>query len=166
MEIVIHGTKDGYRQLHSTNADVAYVIAKDMRIGTNDDGSMGQSVYSLGFFTRGLAYSKYIIVKDTQRSSALGFIAFTLFLEHNKTLEGFNIKKLLDDLSESYSKKYIVNNYLNRGEKTLIREDWSFVKNISDNYNEQSRSINYQQKTGSKDPAIVYFKETQDLPRY
>ena len=166
MEIVIHGTKDGYRQLHSTNADVAYVIAKDMRIGTNDDGSMGQSVYSLGFFTRGLAYSKYIIVKDTQRSSALGFIAFTLFLEHNKTLEGSNIKKLLDDLSESYSKKYIVNNYLNRGEKTLIREDWSFVKNISDNYNEQSRSINYQQKTGSKDPAIVYFKETQELPRY
>lgn len=166
MEIVIHGTKDGYRQLHSTNADVAYVIAKDMRIGTNDDGSMGQSVYSLSFFTRGLAYSKYIIVKDTQRSSALGFIAFTLFLEHNKTLEGSNIKKLLDELSESYSKKYIVNNYLNRGEKSLIREDWSFVKNISDNYNEQSRSINYQQKTGSKDPAIVYFKETQELPRY
>jgi len=166
MEIVIHGTKDGYRQLHSTNADVAYVIAKDMRIGTNDDGSMGQSVYSLGFFTRGLAYSKYIIVKDTQRSSALGFIAFTLFLEHNKTLEGSNIKKLLDELSESYSKQYIVNNYLNRGEKSLIREDWSFVKNISDNYNEQSRSINYQQKTGSKDPAIVYFKETQELPRY
>ena len=61
MEIVIHGTNDGYRQLHSTNADVAYVIAKDMRIGTNDDGSMGQSVYSLGFFTSGLAYSKYII---------------------------------------------------------------------------------------------------------
>ena len=166
MEIVIHGTKDGYRQLHSTNADVAYVIAKDMRIGTNDDGSMGQSVYSLGFFTRGLAYSKYIIVKDTQRSSALGFIAFTLFLEHNKTLEGSNIKKLLDELSESYSKKYIVNNYLNCGEKSLIREDWSFVKNISDNYNEQSRSINHQQKTGSKDPAIVYFKETQELPRY
>ena len=166
MEIVIHGTKDGYRQLHSTNADVAYVIAKDMRIGTNDDGSMGQSVYSLGFFTRGLAYSKYIIVKDTQRSNALGFIAFTLFLEHNKTLEGSNIKKLLDELSESYSKKYIVNNYLNCGEKSLIREDWSFVKNISDNYNEQSRSINYQQKTGSKDPAIVYFKETQELPRY
>ena len=166
MEIVIHGTKDGYRQLHSTNADVAYVIAKDMRIGTNDDGSMGQSVYSLGFFTSGLAYSKYIIVKDTQRSSALGFIAFTLFFEHNKTLEGSNIKRLLDELSESYSKKYIVNNYLNRGEKTLIREDWSFVKNISDNYNEQSRSINYQQKTGSKDPAIVYFNDTPELLDY
>ncbi|MDB2495358.1 hypothetical protein N9X07_04150 [Flavobacteriaceae bacterium] len=166
MEIVIHGTKDGYRQLHSTNADIAYVIAKDMRIGTNDDGSLGESLYSLGFFTRGLAYSKYIIVKDTQRSSALGFIAFTLFLEHNKTLEGSNIKKLLDELSESYSKKYILNNYLNRGEKSLIREDWSFVKNISDNYNEQSRIINYQQKTGSKDPALVYFKETQDLPRH
>ena len=166
MEIVIHGTKDGYRQLHSTNADIAYVIAKDMRIGTNDDGSMGQSVYSLGFFASGLAYSKYIIVKDTQRSSALGFIAFTLFFEHNKTLEGSNIKKLLDELSESYSKKYIVNNYLNRGEKTLIREDWSFVKNISDNYNEQSRSINYQQKTGSKDPAIVYFNDIPELLDY
>ncbi len=166
MEIVIHGTKDGYRKLHLTNADVAYVIAKDMRIGSKDDGSMGQSAYSLGFFNRGIAYSKYIIVKDTQRSNALGFIAFTLFLEHNKTLEGSNIKKLLDELSESYSKKYIVNNYLNRGEKSLIREDWSFVKNISDKYIEQTRSINYQQKTGSKDPAIIYFKSTQELPRY
>jgi hypothetical protein len=167
MEIVIHGTNDGYDSLHSTNIDVEKVIKNDLRIGTNDDGSLGESVYSLGFFASGLAYSKYIIVKDTIRSSGMGFIAFTLFLEHNKSLEASNIKKLLDELSESYSEKYIVNNYLNRGEeKKLIQEDWSFVKNILDNYNEQSRSINYQQKTGSNDPALLYFKDTPELLDY
>ena len=59
MDIIIHGTKDGYRQLFSTNSDLAYEIAKDMRIGSNEDKSLGQSAYASFYINRKCIYKIY-----------------------------------------------------------------------------------------------------------
>lgn len=167
MEIVIHGTKDGYRTLYSTDSELAYLIAKDMRSGANEDKQLGQSVYALAFASNGLVYSKYIIIKDTQRSNAIGTISFTLFLNYDKVLKGLEIKKLLDDLSKIYSEKYIINNYLNRGEKNLIREDWTFVNDVLSNYKEQGKIRNYEEmQSGKKDAAFIYYKGERELQEY
>ena len=42
--------------------------------------------------------------------------------ENKKSLKGEDVECILDELSNKYSDKYILNSYLNRGEKNLIRE--------------------------------------------
>lgn len=167
MDIVIHATKDGYRTLYSTNSDLAYLIAKDMRSGANDDQPLGQSAYSVSFIASGTVFTKYTIVKDALRSNALGTIAYSLFLNFNKVLEGKNIVRLLEDLSTNYSENYIKNNYLNRGEKVLIREEWGFVSTILGKYKEQE--INQKEteiQSGSNEAAFIYYNSTAELEEY
>ena len=107
MDIVIHATKDGYRILYTTNEDLSFFIAKDMRSGANNDSSLGKSAYAMAFTASGTVYTKYTIVKDSQRSNALGNIAFSVFFNNDKSLSGEQIICLLEELSNEYSNKYI-----------------------------------------------------------
>ena len=85
MNIVIYATKDGLRTLYTTNEELAYLIAEERRSGANNDNSLGQSVYTIAFTTNDSVFTKYMIVKDSQRNNALGFIAFSLLINNNKT---------------------------------------------------------------------------------
>lgn len=167
MNIVIYATKDGLRTLYTTNEELAYLIAEERRSGANNDNSLGQSVYTIAFTTNDSVYTKYMIVKDSQRSNALGFIAFSLLINNNKTLNGEEIINLLDELSKTYTDNYIKNNYLNLGEKTLIKEEWNFVGDILNKYKEQDKTQkNEELHSGTKDAAIVYYKDEVDLREY
>jgi hypothetical protein len=167
MNILIYATKDGFRTLYTTNEELAYLIAADRRNGANNDNSLGQSVYSIAFTTNDSVFTKYMIVKDSQRNNALGFIAFSLLINNNKTLKGEEIINLLDELSKNYTDNYIKNNYLNLGEKTLIKEEWDFVGNILNKYKEQDKTQkNEELHSGTKDAAIVYYKDEVDLREY
>ncbi|KFC59188.1 hypothetical protein FEM08_20490 [Flavobacterium gilvum] len=138
-----------------------------MRSGANNDNSLGQSAFSIAFTANGTVYTKYTIVKDTQRSNALGIIAFSLFLNYNKILKGEEIISLLGELSKKYSNNYIKNNYLNRGEKTLIREDWDFVNALLTEYKEQVKiQKNEELESGNKDAAFIYYKNEDELKEY
>lgn len=167
MNIVIYATKDGLRTLYTTNEELAYLIAEERRSGANNDNSLGQSVYTIAFTTNDSVYTKYMIVKDSQRSNALGFIAFSLLINNNKTLKGEEIINLLDELSKNYTDNYIKNNYLNLGEKKLIKEEWNFVGDILSKHKEQDKTQkNEELHSGTKDGAIVYYKDEVNLKEY
>ena len=167
MNIVIYATKDGLRTLYTTNEELAYLIAEERRSGANNDNSLGQSVYTIAFTTNDSVYTKYMIVKDSQRSNALGFIAFSLLINNNKTLKGEEIINLLDELSKNYTDNYIKNNYLNLGEKTLIKEEWNFVGDILSKHKEHDKTQkNEELHSGTKDGAIVYYKDEVNLKEY
>ncbi|WP_333696704.1 hypothetical protein [Flavobacterium sp.] len=167
MDLVIYATKDGLRTLYSTNDDIAYLIAEEKRSGASKDSSLGGFVYGLSFIESGFVFTKYLIVKDTLRSNALGFIAFSLHINQNKTIKGTEVKYILDKLSVDYTNAYIKDNYLNRSEKKLIREDWGFVKAILSEYKEQDRNrIEELIECGAKDPAHIYYKNEAELFEY
>lgn len=167
MDLVIYATKDGLRTLYSTNDDIAYLIAEEKRSGANKDSSLGGFVYGLSFIESGFVFTKYLIVKDTLRSNALGFIAFSLHISKSKTIKGIEAKEILDKLSANYTNAYIKDNYLNRGEKNLIREDWGFVKDILSEYKEQDRNrIEELIASGAKVPAFIYYKNEAELIEY
>lgn len=167
MDIVIYATKDGLRTLYTTNEELAYLITEERRSGANNDNSLGQSAFAIAFLAKGSVFTKYTIVKDSQRSNALGTIAFSVFLNYNNVLKGEEIISLLDELSNNYSNNYIKNNYLNRGEKTLIREDWDFVDDILKKYIEQPKSKKDEElQSGIKDAAFIYYKDEDNLKEY
>lgn len=167
MEIVIYATKDGLRTLYTTNDDLAYLIAEEKRSGSNNDNSLGQSIYAISFITGGTVYTKYTIVKDALRSNALGFIAFSLFIENKKSLKGEDVESILDELSNEYSEKYIINSYLNRGEKNLIREDWNFINDILRKYNELDKGQKDKEfHSGTKEAAFIYYNNEIPLREY
>ena len=167
MDIIINATKDGYRTLFSTNDDLAYLIAKDVRSGANNDSSLGHFAHSIFFIEKGCVFTKYIIVKDTQRSNALGFIAFSLFIANDESLKGEVVESILDELSNEYSEKYIINSYLNRGEKNLIREDWNFINDILRKYNELDKGQKDKEfQSGIKEAAFIYYNNEVPLREY
>lgn len=167
MDIVIHATKDGYRTLFTTDDELAYSIAKDVRSGANNDSSLGNFVHAIFFTEKGCVFTKYIIVKDTQRSNALGFIAFSLFIQNEKSLKGEDVESILDELSNKYSEKYIINSYLNRGEKNLIREDWNFINDILRKYNELDKGQKDKEfQSGIKEAAFIYYNNEVPLREY
>ncbi len=167
MDIVIHATKDGYRTLFTTDDELAYLIAKDVRSGANNDNSLGNFAHAVFFTEKGCVFTKYIIVKDTQRSNAVGFIAFSIFVNNNKSLKGEDVVSILDELSNKYSDKYILNSYLNRGEKNLIREDWNFINDILRKYNELDKGQKDKEfHSGIKEAAFIYYNNEVPLREY
>nr|WP_315145041.1 hypothetical protein [uncultured Flavobacterium sp.] len=167
MDIVIHATKDGHRTIYSSNEEIVSLIERDVRSGSNDDRPLGESAFAIAFNTKGTVFTKYTIVKDTERSNGLGFIAYALFLNFNKTLEGVQIIKLLDEISKEYADNYIKNNYLNRGEKILIKQEFNFVNDILKEYKEQDKTLyNEDLHSGIKDAPFVYYKDEVDLREY
>jgi hypothetical protein len=167
MKLAIHGTKDGYRILYKTDDEFARIISRDIRKGAQGDEQLGKTAYSLAFIDNGCAYSKYVIVKDSLRSFATGTIAISLFVGVDETMKANDIFKLLNELYSSYDAEYIRNHYLNRGEKELIREDWSFVNGIISKYKSTPDSKRHENiNSGTKDPAFIYYQDDNELLEY
>ena len=159
MELVIHGTKGGYKaNLFSTpNAPSSL---GDIRKGASTENPLGQELYSIAYSNGVCIFTKYIILRDSLRSFATGTIAFSLYLSVNKELSGngADIITLLDKLYVFYKNKYVKENNLNNGETNLIQEDWSFVTDILKEYKEQDKP-NKQELLQSEDqePAYIYY---------
>jgi hypothetical protein len=167
MEVLIHGTKGGYRILYKTPG--APSIGIDIRNNVSSEAALGQSAYSIAFAANGCVFTKYIIIRDTLRSDATGFIAFSLFLFINKELEhgGADVKAILDDLCNQYVAKYVRNNNINKGESDIIQEDWAFVENILVEKSEQNRShFDAEIQQGTKEAALLFFKDDLELQEY
>jgi hypothetical protein len=164
MELVVHGTKRGFRaSLYKTPN--APSIAYDIRNNVRREDVIGKSLYAIALAPGGCVFTKYIMVIDTLRHYSNGDIAFSLFLPANEKLAGEDIKKLLDKLLKHYVDNYIKDNKVNRGEKNIIREDWTFVDDILNEYKSklEYKSISEQNddrlplNQNLKEPAFVYY---------
>src|SRR5690554_6020183 len=165
MEVVVHGTKGGYRVLYKTQG--APSIASDIRNNADSQSSMGKSVYSIALVTNGVVYSKYKIVSDTLRSSATGFIAFSLFLPTGEKSSGVDTKSILDELLDHYVNNYIITNQMNRGERIqIIPEEWAFISDILSKYTTTRDAAHNQLQPGVEDAAFIYYNGNGELIDY
>lgn len=173
MEIVIHGTKGGYKNNFIPYATSSFAVG-DIRRGSADENPVGQSAYSIAFDNKGYIVTKYIIIRDTLRSYAVGFIGFSLFLPADKELsgKGASIQSLLDEVSDLYKEHYIKSNNINCDKTTLIQEDWSFISQITAKYQEQNNPNEEQidsisnTKPGTEFPAFIYYSSDEELQKY
>jgi len=169
MEIVVHGTKQGYKSSFISNRPPSFALG-DIRNGVNDENPLGNSAYTLAFINGGCVYSKYTIIRDTLRSYATGNIAFSIYLPRNIELlsdKGGNIISLLDELSNHYIEKYVKDKNINRGESALIHEDWSYVGEISRKYSENEKNRKDEEiSSGNLDPAIHYYNSIEELIKH
>ncbi len=167
MELVVHGTKGGYRILFKTPN--APSIGSDIRNNVSSEAALGKSAYSIAFASGGCVFTKYIIISDTLRSDATGFIAFSLFLLSNEELsnKGADVKSILDELSNHYMGNYVRNNSINRGDTSIIQEDWSFVSNILSKKTEQDKNRNdIEIQPHVKEAAFVFYQDDLELQEY
>jgi hypothetical protein len=165
MELLVHGTKQGYKSNFIINIQPTFSLG-DVRNGANNEDSLGKSFYSLALINGGCVYSKYTILRDTLRSLAIGNIAFSVYVPRNKEIEGngSSIKTILDRLSKYYIDNYTIENNNNRGELTLINEDWSFIQDVLGDYIEIPHSRKDKEIiSGILDPAYHYYKTEEDL---
>lgn len=173
MEIVIHGTKGGYKNNFIPYATSSFAVG-DIRRGSADENPVGQSAYSIAFDNKGYIVTKYIIIRDTLRSYAVGFIGFSLFLPADKELsgKGASIQSLLDEVSDLYKEDYIKSNNINCDKTTLIQEDWSFISQITAKYQEQTNPNEEQidsisrTNAGTEFPAFIYYSSDEELQKY
>lgn len=167
MEVLIHGTKGGYRLLFKTPG--APSIISDIRNNVSSEAAVGKFAYSISFAANGYNFTKYLIIRDALRSEATGYIAFSLFLLFNQELQnkGADVKSILDELSGHYLHNYIRNNSINNGETNIIQEDWSFVAKILTRKKEQSNNQTYIKNFhGSKEAAFIYYENDSILEEY
>ncbi|MDR0724913.1 MAG: hypothetical protein LBF59_02755, partial [Prevotellaceae bacterium] len=160
MELVIHGTKGGYKILYST-PNIPQTVARDVRPDTSSEKAVGQSAYSLSLITEGRIYTKYAIIRDMLRGMYTGNIAFSLFLPNNENLAGAKIKSLLDEISGWYS-KYIPDHNLKN-----VHEDWSVIDGILNKY--KSLLVHKEiepLQAGAKDAVFVYYSSDEELHKY
>lgn len=167
MKIAIHGTKDGYRILYTTDQTFARVVARDIRKGAVGDAQLGSTAYALSFIEGTCAFTKYIIVKDSIRDFSTGTIAFSVCVERDEEIASSDIYNLLNELYSVYNEKYIKNHYLNLGQRELVREDWSFVDQILLKY--KLNRLTYRREivtSGSLEAAVVYYENEAELQNY
>jgi hypothetical protein len=166
MELVVHGTKGGYRTLYSTPG--APAIANDIRNNVSSENALGETSYAISFAAGGCVFTKYCIVRDSLRSYATGTVAFSLFLPAREKMAGIDVHTLLDKLLSHYTGHYIKDNNVNRGETTqIIQEDWTFVNDIITEYKNKLKSNDDENiQSGATDAAFIYYKDDAELQRY
>ena len=157
MDIVIHGTKGGYKKFFSSQKLFGLL---DVTADSPNNSAMGQEAYAIRFTVDNTIFSKYRIIRDVGGAKRTGFVGFSLFLQKNESLSGTDIIALLDKVSDEYHRKYISDNNLDE-----VKENWDFLNNILSDYKSK---LKYDEviPSGSKDDAFIYFKDKDELKRY
>ena len=174
MEIVIHGTKGGYKVLHQT-IGAPSSVARDMR---RPDGAVpntvGQTAYGLSLLPGGCAFTKYVIVIDADKY-AYGNVAISLYISDKRKLAGVHIRNLLDKMMNEYVKRYIVDGtlgkHLDNGAVFYTPEEWAVFDKMVASYESEAvmRSpddIPEQNPSGTQDPAFIYYDSPEELQRF
>ncbi|GHB36291.1 hypothetical protein [Mongoliitalea lutea] len=168
MDVVVHGTKDGWNKLFKTN-NPSY-ISIDIRNNSNNDRCLGRAGYSIAFAETGCIFSKFTIVRDSLRNKAIGHISFDLFISDNEKLAngGKDIKLILDQLSDEYIKKYVFDCKVNQGiNDRVIREDWSYVDDILKKFQTTLVKNKYPRfVSGEKEAAYILLASESDVEKY
>ena len=161
MNIIIHGTKGGYRVFYSSPNSPA--IAGDSRSAASSENPVGKSAFAIAFASNGCLLTKYVIVRDLMRSMSTGNVAFSIYLPNDKKLSGADVKSLLDKLSNHYCTKYAPENNLDN-----VYEDWSFVEEIASSFTIEDISADNTEKIqqGTVDAAFVYYSSDEELQKY
>lgn len=166
MEILIQGSKGGYKIFHKT-ANFPSNFAADSRREDveNNRLTVGKTTYSISMAGNGCIFSKSVGIWDVKRGS-IGTVSFSVFIPSSKRLTGTDIKSLLDEISNVYSRNYIVNGDLN----LEIREDWMQITAITNAYESRMTSIPSEDienfASGTKDAAFIYYSQEQELLNY
>lgn len=168
MEVVIFGTKGGYRTLFKTSG--APAIGSEIRNNVGSEAALGKFAYSIAFVANGCLFTKYIILRDTLRNNATGFLAFSLYVSKDKSLlkKGADVKFILDQLSDRYLELYVRDNCINRGENDLIiQEDWSYVNNVLiEKLEVNSTERHFEVSPGTMEAAYIFYEDDLKLQEY
>ncbi|GAA3623226.1 hypothetical protein [Flavivirga jejuensis] len=162
MEVVVHGTKGGYKILYHTK-EMPRSVARDVRrIDRNDGSSVGESAYSISFADYGCVFTKYLIIRDVERR-AVGNVAFSVYIDSTNKLPGEAIKNLLDNLVGNYK-----NNYTSDGNLGIVQEDWTFVNTLINQYKKDLVREIYPeiQPQESGEAAYIYYNSDDELKKY
>jgi|694.fasta_scaffold35455_3 hypothetical protein len=125
MELIVHGTKGGYRLFDKSKT--SYTTTGDIRDYLHN--SIGESLFTLNFKNDGVSISKVTIIEDLGRG-AFGFLAVTLFLPKEEKLAGKDIHELLNNSTSHYLNTYTIQRELPEN----TREDWPQFDQIKNEY--------------------------------
>jgi hypothetical protein len=153
MEIIVHGTKGGYKVLYSTlDLNILGSAVVDVRCERSCESVIGQDAYAIAFVDTGFVFTKYQIIHDVP-SNETGNIAFSLYIPANEHLGGVDIRNLLDKLLSTYCTTYVVDNKLDE-----VNESWQFIEPIFNHYKNKIRFIDPANCTrGADDVAFIYY---------
>jgi len=165
MEILIQGSKEGYKILHKT-LNFPSNFAEDSRIEDveNNRSTVGKITYSISMSNNGTIFSTSKGIWDLKRK-AIGTINFSVFIPSNKKLKSEELKSLLDELSNKYWY-----NYIEDGNLSIDREDWSQFIAIAKEFEDKLITIahedieSYQQ--GSRNAAYIYYANNEELLKF
>jgi hypothetical protein len=163
MKTVIHGTINGYRII-TPDQNVAGLL--DARPDSHKVAAIGQQAYSVNFSGGKIIFSKYKIIRDAVKHMNMGNIAISIIIQNNKKLAGENVKAMLDEIAESFTKKYVKGNNLGSIDEL---ESWDFVTEIEKRYRpklgdnpETIPNI----KRGPRNAAFAYYSSEEELQKY
>jgi len=160
MNIIIHGTNGGYRNIFPAQKTSELIEVRQI-----DEvvAPIGQCAYSIRFIDGNVIFSKYKIIRDKLGSLRIGNIAFSVFIPNNKNLAGIDIKSLLDCLEKEFSQKHIdENNNLGR----IINEDWTFIDKIANEYKLMDMYPPQQGTQGTLAAAFIYYSTDSNDKEY
>jgi hypothetical protein len=162
MEIIVHGTKGGYHVFSPTKSTGLI----DARPDYNKVAAIGNHAYSIGFLNETVVFSKYKIIRDVKGEKRTGNIAFSLIISKQEKISGADVIILLDQISNQYCNEYIFNDNL-----SYVREDWSFLNEITETYRKRLidnpdyvDSVSFQQ--GSEKAAFVFYNSHDKLQKF
>ena len=136
LELLIHGTKFGWRILYKT-PNFPSSFASDLRRDdvNNNRVTVGKYVYSISHVSDGCIFSKYICVWDAERR-AIGNLSFSIFIQKDKNLNSEDIICLLDELSALYWSEYVT-----EGELSNKQENWLMFETILKKYKNKAEKL-------------------------
>lgn len=156
MKIVIHGTNGGYHIFTTEKEKMS-----DARPDSNKVGSIGQQAYSINYNDNSIVFSKYKIIRDVVGDKRTGNVAFSIVIPHTKKLSGIDILAILDKLSSDFCSKHVVNDNLDN-----FREDWAWVSEIKNKYENNLKYNDDLLIGGSADPAFLFYDSNELLEKY
>ena len=165
MKILIHGRKNGYIVLYPKPTPTEfYSFASDIQsISANNYAVYyGKNIYTLAFVNGGCIFTKYVIGNDVERGQ-LGEIGISVFIPNTYKLKGEDVKTLLDELINTYTRNYISDNKIIEPKNGF---DWLLFTSLANGYDQEllPRSSNDDNFTlGTKDPAFHYYKSDSEL---
>ena len=164
MKILVQGTKGGAKIFYpQTTPDEFYTFAGDVR-DINGAGGVSERAYSIALTADGCIFSKYLGVRDVQRSWD-GNISFSLFLSNRQSMPGEKIQALLDELLSTYADRYIVDDNLD-----IVHEDWSFIEEITSRYESYIKTVSGNEldiaEYGNGIPAFLFYDGNVELTKY
>lgn len=155
MKIIIHGTYGGYKILTPEHT----VIVNDVR-SESANYCAGVSFYSVAFNGKVVEYTKFVCIRDLNRSNAAGNIAITISCQDGERISGRDTLDILDELTNEFCQKYVHNSYFD-----VIPESWDFINKYQQKSVFKTRINQLSTHTDAKICAFCYYSGKEELSR-